>query len=74
MHARGLHVRGQALELEFVPSEVPVPIGHSSNAAFEFIIGTSKNDTLRGNSLNNVLIGGAGNDSLLGFGGRDMRD
>lgn len=44
----------------------------SSDAAFEMILGTSKNDTLRGNTLANVLLGGAGIDTLFGLAGRDL--
>ena len=44
----------------------------SSGSAIEMVIGTTKNDTLRGNGLDNVLIGGAGNDILQGGGGRDF--
>jgi trimeric autotransporter adhesin len=36
------------------------------------LIGTTKNDDLRGGNLNDTLNGGAGNDTLQGFNGNDI--
>lgn len=44
----------------------------SAGDVFDHVVGTSKNDTLKGNTLANMLLGGAGTDALQGFGGRDL--
>jgi Ca2+-binding RTX toxin-like protein len=44
----------------------------SSGESLEMIVGTNRNDVLRGNSRDNVLVGGTGNDSLQGGAGRDL--
>ena len=63
------------LDLAITTSQVVnsnLTLSLSSGIAFELVVGTAKDDTIRGNSLANVLIGGAGNDTLYGFGGRDL--
>lgn len=64
---------GVTVDLELASQSVHANLALTlSLSAFERIIGSTKNDTLRGNGLSNVLIGGAGVDSLFGLGGRDL--
>ena len=44
----------------------------SSDVNFEFLVGSSGNDTLNGNAANNVILGGAGNDTINGRDGADV--